>query len=158
MTQVARNADPTPKRMGRIARVLALIWAACWTVASVGLLLAYVDSCAKGDCGGPLTLQYVLIVGYSLTWLPTAIAWRWETVGGVMLVLTGGLWLVSGAPSLLPSIWGPVLPRGLQQDALLLALGGLSLLLFSGPPLAAGFLLLASARRSSGSEIRPASR
>jgi hypothetical protein len=162
VTEVATNADRKTKRMRRTARMLALIWAACWTVASVGLLLPYVAfSCAKqgetSRCYEGWGLLYPPIVGfiYLLTWVPTAIAWRWETAGGVMLVLTGGLCLVPAAANLFSTLYEDVLPRDLQHGALLALLSAFALLLFSGPPLAAGSLLLASRRRSKSPDDRP---
>ena len=145
-SEVQDTMDPAAKRLRRIARLLAVIWAVCWTVASAAALLAGAYLCLNEGPESEYVLCVVwvlmlLIVGFIflLTWVPTAIAWRWETIGGVMLVVIG---LLSGAPNLLNSIWTPVFP------VLPPLLSAFAVLFFSGPPLAAGLLLLASWRRS----------
>lgn len=99
------------------AKCLALVWAGWWMFFSVAVGLieknGLIESYHNGLWIGPLSLAIALI------------ALRWETVGGILLVLSG----VAGAiPNLL---------YGVSTESMLL----------SPAPLIAGIMLLASIRK-----------
>jgi hypothetical protein len=166
VSRIQETTDRKAKRMRRIARVLAVIWAAglmpCnavfWLVLSeIMLQQSGVSVLPRPPAHWWLMLVFTLLA----TWVPTAIAWRWESIGGVVLVAVGLLvtlafgllargylyvgWAAPGGPANL--LWAA--PFLLQLVAPFLFLAGL--------PLAAGSLLLASWRRSKESEIHPRS-
>jgi hypothetical protein len=94
----------------------------------------------------------------SVAWVPTAIAWRPEAIGGIVLVVEGLLVLVAaGWLVWILDVYGFLDPQlgGWDLGILQLLLAAFALLFFAGLPLGAGSLLLASWRRSKRSEIRP---
>lgn len=64
-----------------IARVVAVVWAAWWTL--FGVLSGF------GEGLDPLGVVMHTLVPGGLFLLVTAIAWRWEFVGGSLLVVIG---------------------------------------------------------------------
>jgi len=112
--------------MRYIARALALIWAAWW--AFFGL------ACGLGEGMSPAgVLLHAALPGLVFL-VSAAIAWRWEAVGGVVLVLEGLLVLI--AHPMMTSNRFPL--STILFVPLTMAL----------PPLAAGFLFIASWRKS----------
>ena len=108
-------APPRPgRRMRRTARILALVSAGCWTlllISTPGLLEFIDDSLAVFGARQPGTFSqltgwgswaYVVIAVLVLgSWAVAVIPWRWEAVGGVLLVLWAGLLLPIGYDLLL---------------------------------------------------------
>jgi len=144
------------KRLRRIARVLAVIWAAGLTPCNALLWVVVYELTLEqsGVSAFPLPPHWwlILFLILSVTWAPTVIAWRWEAIGGVMLIVLGLLGVVPGAVGLLVSIlwfvsWILASPD-LVYKALLAPLSAFPLLFFSGLPLAAGTFFLASSQRS----------
>ncbi len=105
--------------MALLARALALSWAAFWMVFFVAESWAW-----RTPLGWALPWVGVGLLFLSLALVP----WRWETVGGVLLVTTG---LFAGVAY---TIWSP--------KQLPVAGRVLTIVVFSGPPLAAGILFL----------------
>lgn len=120
----ARATDPTIKWMLRIARCLALVWA------SVIALFGLVSGATRPGLIGILMNAPNALPGVGFL-ICVALAWRWEALGGAILVVEGLLvfpiFMSFGRP---PSMILPVM----------LALGL--------PPLLAGWLFIASWRRS----------
>ena len=150
MTGIRDSAARAAKRMRHRAPALELIWAGCWTLVLVGLLfVAAFAFCIHGlspseaitsfemevlrsPPGGFWVIPALLVL---IPWVSAAIPWRWERVGGGVLVVEGVL-LVT-----------PVVLAQLLGD-------GLGVRLLTGtPPLAAGCLFLASWWRSRRSGI-----
>ncbi|MGB9301144.1 MAG: zinc ribbon domain-containing protein [Anaerolineae bacterium] len=164
-SRIQDTTNRKAKRMRRIARVLAVIWAAGLTPCNALLWVVVYELTLEqsGVSAFPLPPDgwLILFLILSVTWAPTAIAWRWEAIGGVVLVAAGLLvslafgllargylyvgWAAPGGPANL--LWAA--PFLLQLVAPFLFLAGL--------PLVAGSLLLASWRRSKESEIHPRS-
>jgi Tol biopolymer transport system component len=147
-SEVQDTGDVSARKMRRIARVLALIWAACWTAWSALLSLFLYGWLPSPRAAPPLEWWLVLVFMLSVAWVPTAIAWRWAAIGGILLV---------GAGLLVFSLrfgWAD----WLHEDTVV----GLSLQLMGTPfvpdvarlpflaglPFAAGSLFLASWRKS----------
>ncbi len=125
--------DSLTRGMRYAARALALIWAALWTIFAL-LSGAEPGSGLKGILmNAPNALPEL---GFLVC---VAMAWRWEAIGAVALLVEALLIFVvylvvtSGAP----------IPRS-ALSSVLLALGL--------PPLAAGLLFLAAWRKSRASE------
>jgi|GEM_PF-1069707 len=164
MTQVARNADQKTRLMRRIARVLAVIWAICWTLMwSVFLSFVLIMSAISVPYSDFPPVQawfglwlFLLLVA----WVATAVAWRWEAIGGVMLVVVGLLGsLTFGLVALdYLAFIAQGAPVELWTDASSLQLPVALLLIAAALPLAAGSLFLASRRRSRRSQFGPDSK
>jgi hypothetical protein len=112
------------ERMRYLARALALLWAGWWVF--FGL------ASGIGEGGTPAyVLLHTAVPG--LVFLISAIvAWRWEAVGGVILMLEGVLVLIG-----YPIVFGRFPLTTIVFVLLTMAL----------PPLVAGFLFLADWRR-----------
>jgi hypothetical protein len=128
MIEAQDNTDRKLKRMRRIARVLAVISAIglmpCIAVSWLVLYELMHEQSGVSALPLPPYWWLVLVFLLSVTWIPTAIAWRWEAIGGIMLIVLGLLGVIPGA--LAPPLC----------------------VVSSGLPLAAGALLLASWRKS----------
>jgi hypothetical protein len=161
MKQVATDTDRKAKRMRRIARVLAAIWAAVMTLPTALLWVVVYELSLEqsGVSTFPLPPHWwlTLLLILCATWGPTAVAWRWEVVGGILLIAQGLLGVAAHASFLLGAVRhvAHYYPGALLFDALLVVLAAFALLLFDAPPLAAGSLLLASWRRSKKSKLDP---
>jgi len=159
---VQDTTDPAAKRLRRIARALAVIWAAGLTPCNGALWLVLSEIMLEQSGVSvlprpPADWWLMLVLILSVTWAPTAIAWRWEAIGGVMLIVLGLLGVMPGAVGLLDSILYLLGTRVLLLGALLAPLSAFPLLFFSGLPLAAGSLFLASWSGSKSSEVDPRS-
>jgi hypothetical protein len=106
--------------MRGVALVLALLWAGWWVFFATG------DAVMRHEFGGAITLA-VVVIG------TVAIAWKWPSVGGVLLILDS---IASIA------IWAPMWIHrfNVWQVVLMFAIMPL-------PPLVAGVLLLLSSHR-----------
>ncbi len=114
------------KRISRVARVLALVWACWWTF----FMLA---SGAGGGFKGVLTNAPNALPGLVFL-ISVAIAWKWEAVGGIVLMVE----------SLLILIVYPLFVRGeLPLSGIIFVMLTLGLL-----PLVAGILFLVSWQRT----------
>jgi hypothetical protein len=103
-----------------IARALSLFWSAFWTIFFVAESWAW-------DTPLPLALPWV---GAGLLFILLALLpWRWQTTGGILLIIAGFL---IGAGYV---VWGP--------PSLPLAGRVISTVTLSLPPLIAGILFLA---------------
>lgn len=87
--------------MRRIARVLAVIWAGCWTRLVVAVLyflhrFSYIDS--PGPAPAPL-LEWWLMLAFlvSVVWVRGILAWRWEAIGAIVAPMIGAVISVGGA-------------------------------------------------------------
>ncbi|HEM61857.1 MAG TPA: pentapeptide repeat-containing protein [Chloroflexi bacterium] len=97
MREVDKNADRGKFLRDiawAIALILALIWASVWTfnVAATALVASefrFVESVAGFTVGGWITIAMLLVV----PWASVAVGFRWQAIGGIMLVLAG---LLSG--------------------------------------------------------------
>ena len=111
------------RRMRYIARALALIWALHWTF--VGLACSVGRSRLFDETRSPAEIFLDQFALPSLVFLVSAaIAWRWEAIGGVALVLAGLVSFIAFPPD----------PEILSRSLCLLHL----------PPVVAGSLFLAS--------------
>ena len=119
------TGDRATKWICYIARVLALIWAGWWTF--FGLASGLHEGLSPVG-----VLRYALLPGLVFL-LSAVIAWRWETIGGIVLVLEG----------LFLFIWYPIRYSHFSPSLIISVLSALAL-----PPLVAGFLFLASRWRS----------
>ena len=95
MTEHRDTEDRAAKRMRRIARGLALIWAGLLTLGVVGVV--YVFALIFGEFLYGLGALLVLIA-----WVSAVIAWRSERAGGVVLVLEGLPGAFPATPGLAP--------------------------------------------------------
>lgn len=155
MTEMQGTSDRRAKRMRRIARTLAVVWAGGWTVllVSTPALLEFMDdSLAVFGARQPRTFSQLTLWGQAacrgiaflvlVSWAAAATAWRWEAIGGVVLVLLAGLVLPAAYALLLvpPEASGNVIGAfaGCFPGALPTGLLGL----------AAGILFLASWSKS----------
>jgi hypothetical protein len=151
------------RRLRRIARVLAVIWAAGWTLMWSGLLLPllFVVVIFPADGGNAPRAQepwfWLWLFLPLVAWVPTAVAWRWQAIGGGMLVVVG--LLMSLAFGLVALDYLAFIAQGgpvsLWTDASSLRLAVALLLIAAALPFAAGSLFLASRRRSRSTDIRP---
>lgn len=167
MTEVEDATDRRVKGMRRLARVLALIWASGWTFTIVGAAAAgyqfgagyppqsFAEWIASFSIGSWLTMAVSVLI----PWVIAGVAWRWEAVGGVALIVVAVLdwyWLgsivdmllqrVPGSPALGPSMGGQL------GWALVCLPFALSCLATAFPALGAGVLFLLSWRRSRAPE------
>ncbi|NIN64461.1 MAG: hypothetical protein GTO63_07115 [Anaerolineae bacterium] len=144
---VTSAAQPRPgQAMRNIARILALVWAGCWTVL-IGLIARdFVRMSLGGTYLGSRPYESVLYgIGLAclpglpvlvIVWTSAVIPWRWEGAGGAVLVAEGLLLLV---------------PVALTVCGALSAVDSLFVLIPLLPgllPLVAGVLFLASWRES----------
>ncbi len=129
MTGVRKTTDRVAKLMRYIARGVALIWAGCWSFFAVGQIFDPIAPISipprtSEDLIGLLMVASVVL----LLCGGAAIPWRWEAIGGVVLMLEG----------LLAFIWALVqfadYPEGIVLVLPIVAL----------PPVVAGILFLAS--------------
>jgi len=94
MTGVRKTTDRAAKWMRYIARALAVIWALFWTY-FVGLVWLVLGRGAPfGAPTPPPTPPVEFFLEYFglrclVAWVSLAIAWRWEVIGGVALLLAG---------------------------------------------------------------------
>lgn len=132
MTGGRDTTDRAAQWMRYIARALALIWALHWTF--VGLACSVGRSRIFDETRSPAEIFLDQFALPSLVFLVSgAIAWRWEAIGGVTLLLVALASFIAFPPN--PEILFP-------------SLGLLHL-----PPAVAGFLFLASWWRSRRSGI-----
>ncbi len=126
MANIGHTGNRATKRMLYIARALALIWASWWT------FFGLVSGAGEGLIGilanAPNALPGLVFLASA------AIAWRWDAIGGVVLILEG----------LLVLIGYPVITHGRFPLSTIVPV----LLTIALPPLVAGFLFLASWRKS----------
>lgn len=143
MASANHAASQKVGRMRFAARFLALLWAGWWVF--FGLASGFGEEITR------LLRSYTLLQNLSdlrvgpvllhAAWpglvflLSVAVAWRWETIGGALLIFEGLLVLV-GYPLM---TYRRMLPATILFVLLTMAL----------PPLVAGALLLASRRASS---------
>ncbi len=117
MTGVRKTTDRAAKWMRYIARALAVAWAGWWALLSLlSLMLNF-----------SLVWVFVAICLSLFLLVSTAIPWRWEAIGGVVLLLEG---LVFFTAQIFVGF------GGVPHILVVLAVGL--------PPLLAGFLFLAS--------------
>lgn len=102
-----------------IARVLALLWAGFWLFFFVAESLAWHTPALAAAPWAGLGLLFVILA---------LVPWRWEVMGGVLLVVAGLLTGVAYA------IWAP---RGLPLVSRMI-----TTTVFGVPPLVAGILFL----------------
>lgn len=106
-------------RSALLARVLALMWAGFWMFFFVAESAAWHTPVRTALLWAAVGLLFVCLA---------LVPWRWERIGGILLVLVG---LSAGVAY---AIWSsPQLP---------VASRGLTTAVFSAPPLAAGVLFL----------------
>ena len=85
MTEVQDATQRKARRMHNIGRALAVAWAAYWTLWS-GLLTGPSPSeWSYFGLGNWLTLAALVLP----SWISVAIAWQWQRVGAVLLLLGG---------------------------------------------------------------------
>lgn len=124
------NADGRNHRWLAIAgKVLALLWAGWWTFFAVAVVLS--------EGGNPVN---ILRFGWWLTLIPLGvalIALRWETLGGILLVIAG----VAAA------VLYPLLNTASIGTIIFMFLA------MAAPPLAAGILLLVGSRKARESTV-----
>lgn len=124
--------------MRYVSRFLLLVWASWWTLFILSLVVfqPYAAPPIPPRTPEDLILLVILALIVLALWDSVAISWRWEGVGGIVLLVEG---LVAFGTI-------TVISAG---DLVLIALGTLTIAL---PPVVAGFLLLASweASRRSG--------
>lgn len=131
MAHINYTGGRATKWMRYIARALVLTWAGWWVFFAVASLLSE----------GFSTEGVLIVTGFSLILLAGAvIPWRWEAIGGAVLVLEG----------ILVSVGYPVMT---MHSNLPLWVMVSTLLALALPPLVAGSLFLASWRKSKTSGI-----
>jgi len=106
--------------MRRVALALALLWAAWW------VFFAIADAIVRHEFRGAITLAVVVIS-------TIAVAWKWPSVGGVLLILDS----IASV-----GIWGAMWIHSFNVWQILLLLAIMTL-----PPLVAGVLFLLSSHR-----------
>jgi len=126
-----RNNNRTTKWMRYAARTLALLWAGWWVFFGLASGL--------GEGLSPVGILIHTALPGLVFLVSVALAWRWETVGGVVLILEGVFVLIAY----------PVM----TYDHFPLATIIFVLLTMALPPLAAGLLLLISGQKSKAPEI-----
>lgn len=115
--------------MRYIARFLLLIWASWWTLFILGLVFfPYTAPPIPPSTPEDLIFLVVLALIVLAMWASVAISWRWENVGGIVLLVEG--LLAFGTITVISA-----------GDLVLIALGTVTIAL---PPVVAGFLLVAS--------------
>ncbi len=126
MANVSFYLDSQWKQIRKIARVLTILWASGWVLFGLSSAL----SAGMTPSG---VLLHTSLPGLIFL-LTTIIAWRWEMIGGRLLMFEGLLILV----------FFPVIAAGS------IPIGGILyvILTMALPPLGAGFLLRASWQRS----------
>ena len=128
MATMQQPSDTTTTWMRGIARGLALIWAAWWTI--FGLLSGAGEGVRGLLANAPNALPGLAFL------VSAAVAWKWEAVGGGLLILEGVIVLVAY----------PMMTHGRFP----LSTITLVLLTMALPPLVAGILFLAHRRRAGG--------
>ena len=126
MKEIDYTGDRVARWMRYVARALALIWAGWWTF--FGL------ACGLGEGMSPAGVLLHAALPGLIFLVSAAIAWRWEAIGGIVLVLEG----------LLVFIAYPVMTYSRFPLSTIVFV----LLTMALPPLAAGFLFLASWQKS----------
>lgn len=133
MTGGRDTTDRAAEWMRYIARALALIWALHWTF--VGLACSVGRSRIFDEARSPAEIFLDQFALPSLLFLVSAaIAWRWEAIGGVVLVLEGLLIFIA-----YPLVTYSSFP---------LSTIVFTLLTMALPPLVVGSLFVASWRKS----------
>jgi len=132
MADINFTGDRATKWIRYIARSLALIWAGWWTF--FGLACGLSEGMSPAAVLLHAALPGLVFLGSA------AIAWRWEAIGGVALMLEG-LFVFIAYPVMAHS-------RDFPISTIIFVLLTMAL-----PPLAAGFLFLASWRKSKTSGI-----
>jgi len=137
VTEVQGTLERNAKRMRRIARVLAVMWAGWWTLVLLFVFLVYHGLTHLSDPGPapapPPSWWLMLALLVAVACFHVAIAWRYEALGGALLTAEGLLLAVMSLPLLLRE------PGWLSDWYNALVLGVPTLL-----SLAAGILLLVS--------------
>lgn len=105
MADVQETTDLGAKRMRRIARVLAVMWAGWWTLVLLLVFLVYHGLSHMSDPGPaptPSPLWWLMLgLLVSVACFHVAIAWRSEALGGAVLTVEGLLLAVMWLPLLL---------------------------------------------------------
>ena len=131
MANISHTGDRVTRWIRYIARALAMIWAGWWMY--LGVASAFVEGLNLVEVLVRTTLPGLVFL------VSAVIAWRWEAIGGVALVVE----------SLLIFIAYPVMTYG----SLPLSTVVFMLLTMGLPPLVAGSLFLVSRRRSKKSRM-----
>ena len=88
----ALSGEPVPARLRDTGRVLALVWAGCCTL-YVAALTSLVLDMNPGLPAPSFCLSYAALP-ILLPWASVFIAWRWQSIGGLMLIAGGLFYLV----------------------------------------------------------------
>jgi hypothetical protein len=128
MTEVQDAKERRVKWLRYAARILGVLWALFYTLVGWSWYSMYWYDYFR------FTMALIFLVVAFVAWVSIAIAWRWEGIGGVLL-------LVEGLLISLLSLW-PLThePGALVALAVLVAL--------AMPPLIIGILFLVSWRKS----------
>jgi len=124
MVEVRCTGERIARWMRYIARAVVLAWGVWWT--SLGLALGIIIL----EIQPPGELLLVALPGLIML-LSAAIAWRWEAIGAVVLILEGLFALIISYPMIM-------------SDHFRFRIPIFVLLTMAPPPLVAGFLFFAS--------------
>lgn len=91
-TSVILSTEPAPTRLRDMAPVLALVWAGCCTLYVAGRT-GVVLGMNPGVPAVSFFLTYAA-VPILIPWATVFIAWRWPSIGALMLIAAGLLYLV----------------------------------------------------------------
>ena len=152
MAEAHHARERRVKRMRRVARILALIWAGSWSFLTV--LVVFLSLRSEGFDGMMLWLISALMI--LIPWASTAVAWRWEATGGVLLGVEGASTVIIVPVGLILFTWygmadlvvTDLMLAVMFMTVVMLGLGIVIGTLMALPPLAAGALFLASWRIS----------
>lgn len=122
MTSVRHTTDQGTKWMRFMAWALTLMWAGFWTPLLVARILFDPPLAARlmKEDARALLIEGLLFLGL---WFGTVLPWRWEAVGGAVLVLESVaffIWLPVEVPNAIAKTM-PVLLIGLAAGILFLA-------------------------------------
>jgi ABC-type molybdate transport system permease subunit len=156
MTEVEDATERKLKWIRRIARILAVIWASLWTLVIGAFLSLLVLMCVfdvaqpLGECVAGVSIVFPPVV--FLLWVPFAIAWRWDRVGGVVLVLQGFVVHIGTAILVILTV-----AQGLEASISKYAQALIVAIPIALPPWVLGILFLAGWWKSRTSEVRQGS-
>jgi hypothetical protein len=154
-SKVPAMAERTAGWMRSSSRALAVIWASSGTFVVVAATILWVGFLTDLDYavrGEPLESWFKMAVLVLIPWLGTAVAWRWDRMGGVVLVLQGFVGYIGTAILVILAVaQGSEASISKYAGALIVAIP------IALPPWVLGSLFLAGWWKSRTSQVRQGS-